>query len=83
MDDIIPFGGSPSDELITICFLHFLPDDAINDLLDGSSAASGISLLLGNEVLDDFFLDNLLLQVVVNIVKEKLATDTKYLQQIY
>jgi len=73
---IIPFGASLSEELITICCLHFLPDDAINDLLDESNTSNGTnkshpSLLLGSEVLEDYFLGKLVLQTILNALKEK------------
>ena len=75
---LITFGGSISDELITICCLHLLPEDAINDLLDESKKEGGScesrqqSLLLGQEVLNDFYLGKLVLQAMNNAIKEKM-----------
>lgn len=78
---IIPFGvGQLSDELITICCVHFLPDEAITDLIgDDDTTEAGEdqqqqSLLLGSEVLEDFYLGKLVLQAILNALKEKLST---------
>ena len=76
---MIPFGGSLLDELITICCLHFLPDDTIKELLDESITKEGnhesqTSLLLGNEVLEDYFLGKLVLQAITHVLKEKLSS---------
>lgn len=78
---IVPFGEPLSDELITICCLHFLPDDAIKEILDESGESGKNqrqSLLLGNEVLEDYFLGNLVLHSIISCLKEKLNTYKVY-----
>jgi len=68
---VIPFGGSLSNELVTVCCMHFLPDDAIGELLDESTTEV---VLLGKEVLEDYFLGKLVLRAIVDALKEKLNT---------
>jgi len=72
---VIPFGGAISDELISICCIHFLPEKVLNDLVDESkSGAPTTALLLGSEVLDDYFLRKLVLQALLNVLKDKFTT---------
>lgn len=65
------------DELITICALNFLPDEAIDELLiDSSDNQQQTSILLTEEVLDDYFLGKLVLHSIIQVIDEKLK---KYL----
>jgi hypothetical protein len=78
---VVPFPGTtPSNELITVCCLHFLPGDAIDELLEESTTDHGRSdgsqqprnLLFGNEALEDHFLGKLVLQAIANALDDKL-----------
>jgi len=72
---LVPFGGAISDELISICCVHFLSDDILSDLVDEpKSGAPTTALLLGSEVLDDYFLGKLVLQTILNVLKDKFTT---------
>lgn len=68
---IIAAEESVPDEVITICCLNFLPDEAIEDLCDGSNEEQS-SLLLTDEVLDDYYLGKLVLHSIIKVVDEKL-----------
>jgi hypothetical protein len=66
---IVSSERSLTDELITICCLNFLPDDTLNELLEDED-----TVLLNDEVLEDFFLGKLVLQAIINAVKLKLKS---------
>ena len=70
-----------SDELITICCLHFLPDNAISEIISYSHApldkkpthnSQPNDLLLSSEALEDYFLGKIVLQAIVHAVEKKL-----------
>jgi hypothetical protein len=70
---VVPFAGALSDELISICCLHFLPQGAIDELLGESTDGSrSRNLLFGNEALEDHFLGKLVLRSIVNALDGKL-----------
>lgn len=73
---IVPIEKPLSNEVITICALTFLPDEAIDELLGDSSGNIGnqqqTSILLTEEVLDDYFLGKLVLHSIIQVVDEKL-----------
>ena len=73
---IIPFRAALSDEMISICCLHFLPEDALNELAEEGSDGDGQSqsLLLGSEVLEDYFLDKLVLRAIATALDMKAGT---------
>ena len=77
---VVPFDGTLSDELISVCCLHFLPQDAIDELLgeestiddDGGDKNRPRNLLFGHEALEDYFLGKLVLRAIVNALDLKL-----------
>jgi len=69
-DEIAVLFNNPlSDDLITILCLNFLPDDALAELAESSEDQG---LVLGHEVLDDYFLGKLVLHSILIVVSEKL-----------
>ena len=66
---VIPFEGPLTDQLITLCCFHFLPDEILDDLLQDDQ-----TLLLNKEVLEDYFLGKIVLQAIENAIKAKLMT---------
>eukprot|EP00804_Cyclotella_cryptica_P014883 CCRYP_019673-RA/>CCRYP_019673-RA protein AED:0.32 eAED:0.32 QI:0/-1/0/1/-1/1/1/0/680 len=74
-DVIIPYENPLSDELITLFSLNFLPKEAIDDLFCSSSRNDNQqenSILLTEEVLDDYFLGKLVLHSMIQLVNKKL-----------
>ncbi|KAL3809921.1 hypothetical protein ACHAXA_005335 [Cyclostephanos tholiformis] len=70
---VVPFCGTLSDELISVCCLHFLPQDAIDELLGESNDGNrSRNLQFGNEALEDHFLGKLVLRSIVNALDSKL-----------
>jgi hypothetical protein len=77
---VVPFDGTLSDELTSVCCLHFLPQDAIDELLgeestiddDKGDKSRPRNLLVGNEALEDYFLGKLVLRAIVNALDLKL-----------
>jgi hypothetical protein len=57
------------EEIITICSLNFLPDEAIAELCDDNSQDS---LQLTEDVLEDYFLGKLVLTSIIKTVDKKL-----------
>ncbi|KAL7487233.1 hypothetical protein ACHAW6_012830 [Cyclotella cf. meneghiniana] len=74
-DILIPYENPLTDELITIFSLNFLPSEAIDDLLCTSLHSDNQhpnSILLTEEVLDDYYLGKLVLHSIIQAVDEKL-----------
>jgi hypothetical protein len=73
---VIPFGGTIPDELISICCVHLLSEEVLCDLVDEPIKGGGptTALLLGSEVLEDYFLGKIVLQAILNVLKEKFTT---------
>jgi len=78
---VVPFDGTLSDELISVCCLHFLPQNAIDELLGEESTIDDDrgggknrprNLMFGNEALEDYFLGKLVLRAIVNALDLKL-----------
>jgi len=68
---VVSFPAKVSDELITICCLHFLPRDVIDDLIDRSQTQN---FILGSDALDDYFLGKMVLKSIINVVNNKLTS---------
>ena len=77
-DDILVTPSEPlSDELVTACALRFLPDGALSDLAGddgGGDDGDPPSLLLGRDVLSDYYLGKLVLTSVLGAVRARLAS---------
>lgn len=71
---VVSFDRPLSEELITICCLNFLPDDAVGELFGDSDDSGSKNVLLDDEVLDDYFLGKLVLHAITKAVKEKMGT---------
>ena len=73
-DEVIVTGESHlSDEIITICALNFLPEEAIDELCEDSGDKNEQSnVLLTEEVLDDYFLGKLVLHSLLLVVDKKM-----------
>eukprot|EP00956_Cyclotella_meneghiniana_P042833 scaffold249330_cov73-Cyclotella_meneghiniana.AAC.7 len=72
---LITFESPLSDDIITICSLNFLPNDAIDDLFtqDDESPEQN-SVQLSDEVLEDYFLGKLVLRSIMEVIKEKMKS---------
>jgi hypothetical protein len=70
-DEVMITTEALSDEIITICSLNFLPDEAIDELCGGTHGQQS-SLILSEEVLDDYFLGKLVLYSLMKVLDEKL-----------
>ena len=70
---VVTFESPLSDEIITICSLNFLPEEAIDELCESSKDKNEQnSVLLSKEVLEDYFLGMLVLQSILKIVDERM-----------
>ena len=63
-----------SDELVTLCCIQFLPDEAYTELMnenDDSDKSSSICLL-EKEVLEDYFLGKLVCKAILDAIEERM-----------
>lgn len=78
-DFIVSSSDPLTDELITACALRFLPDEALEDLAGGGDGEGGPDrppppLLLGRDVLSDYYLGSLVLGSVLGAVRARLSS---------
>jgi SET domain len=59
-------GSCLSDEIVTLCCIQMLPDEVFKDIFD-----EGDPNLLGQEVLEDYFLGNLVGLAILTAIKTK------------
>jgi SET domain len=59
-------GSCLSDEIVTLCCIQMLPDEVFKEIFDGDDPK-----LLGQEVLEDYFLGNLVGMAILTAVKTK------------
>ncbi len=65
---IINYDHPLSDELITLCCVQFLPAEAYDEIFDGESSDLTI---LSEDILEDFFLGNLVLKSIQCAIEKK------------
>jgi hypothetical protein len=61
-------GSFLSDEIVTLCCIQMLPDEVFKEIFDEDDPK-----LLGQEVLEDYFLGNLVGMAILTAVKTKLG----------
>lgn len=72
-DEIIVNLSHPlSDDLITLCSLQFLPDEAFDEICEVHDNGDSTLTMLSSDILEDFFLGSLVLRAIQHAIQIRL-----------
>jgi hypothetical protein len=70
---IVNFTHPLSDDLITLCSLQFLPDEAFDEICEVHDNGDSTLTMLSSDILEDFFLGSLVLRAIQHAIQIRLS----------